>query len=257
MTASTSSPVIQNPAKSSGFSGCLLTALVLLSTMVGIYRLAWASVIAYVFSSAKMLSVFNLGLILIVVCQSLIYFFLAFRLRRQHWLFSVALLVVVWLVLPFLLYVMINISTARVRSDGYSMGTTLPDESYILADRLAYNEKEPQRGDVIIFHFPVNPEEDLIKRVIGLPGETIEVQNGTVTVNGTPLAEPYITEPPAYDGEWVVPEGQYFVLGDNRNDSRDSHQWGFLPHENIVAKVVWIYLPLDHFGKIDDRSYQP
>jgi signal peptidase I len=86
-------------------------------------------------------------------------------------------------------------------------------------------QNDPQRGDVIIFHFLLDPEQDLIKRVIGLPGETIEVQDGIVTVNGTPLDEPYITEPPSYNGTWVVPEGQYFVLGDNRNDSRDSHQW--------------------------------
>jgi signal peptidase I len=257
MTASTSSPLIQNPAKSSSFSGCLLTALVILSVVLGIYRLAWASIIAYVFTAANMLSVFNIGLILIIACQALIYFFLAFRLKQQHWLLSVALVVVVWFVLALPLYFGINISTARVRSDGYSMGATLPNASYLLADRLAYNHKEPQRGDVMLFHFPVNPEEDLIKRVIGLPGETIEVQDGIVTVNGTPLEEPYITEPPAYNGKWVVPKGQYFVLGDNRNDSRDSHQWGFLPHENIVAKVVWIYLPLDHFGKIDDGNFQP
>jgi signal peptidase I len=167
------------------------------------------------------------------------------------------LVVVVWLILPIAVSLMINTSTVRVRHDGYSMGTTLPNGSYILADRLAYNENAPQRGDVIIFRFPVDPELDLIKRVIGLPGETIAVQDGKVTVNGTPLEESYITEPPAYNGMWVIPEDQYFVLGDNRNDSRDSHQWGFLPHENIVAEAVWIYLPLDHFGKIDDGNFQP
>jgi signal peptidase I len=137
------------------------------------------------------------------------------------------------------------------------MGATLPDQSYLLADRLVYKQQEPQRGDIIIFVFPVDQENDLIKRVIGLPGETITVQDGIVSVNDVPLEEPYITEPPAYNGEWVVPESNYFVLGDNRNDSRDSHQWGFLPRENIVAKVVWIYLPWDHFGKVDDGNFQP
>jgi signal peptidase I len=71
------------------------------------------------------------------------------------------------------------------------------------------------------------------------------------------MEEPYITEPPAYTGTWVVPEGQFFVLGDSRNDSRDSHQWGFLPRENIIAKAVWIYYPLDHFGKIVDGKFPP
>jgi signal peptidase I len=137
------------------------------------------------------------------------------------------------------------------------MGTTLPDGSYILADRLVYQQSEPQRDDIIIFRFPLDPREDLIKRVIGLPGESIAVKDGTVTINGTPLEEPYITAPPLYNGTWVVPEGQLFVLGDNRNDSRDSHQWGFLPRENIIAKAVWIYYPLDHFGKIVDVNFPP
>lgn len=257
MTTSTSSPIVQNPPQSSRFFGCLLTALVILSAILGIYRLIWGFILAYVFSSAGILSSFNFGIVFIIVCQCFIYFFLAFRIKRQHWLLSLALLIMVWLVLPLAINLMINASTARVRHDGYSMGTTLPNESYILADRLAYRQNHPQRGDVIIFHFPLDPEQDLIKRVIGLPGETIKVQDGIVTVNGTLLEEPYITESPAYNGAWVVPEGQYFVLGDNRNDSRDSHQWGFLPRENIVAKAVWIYLPLDHFGKIDDGNFPP
>src|SRR5512138_3119553 len=257
MTASTPSPIVQNPPKSSSFASCLLTILVVLLALLGIYRLTWGFTIAYIFSSANMLSLFNTGIVLILLCQCFIYFFLAFRIKRQHWLFSVALLAVVWFVLPLLLSLMINISTARVRNDGYSMGATLPDKSYLLADRLAYKQQGPQRGDIIIFKFPANPDVDLIKRVIGLPGETITVQDGIVSVNGIPLEEPYIAEPPAYKGEWVVPEDQYFVLGDNRNDSRDSHQWGFLPQENITAKVVWIYLPLEHFGKIDDGNFQP
>ena len=257
MTTSTSSPIVQSPPKASWFSGCLLTALVILFAILGIYELIWGSILAYVFSSAGILSLFNMGIVFMVLCQCFIYFFLAFRLKRQHWLLSLASVAVVWLILPIVISLMTNISTARVRHDGYSMGTTLPNESYILADRLAYRQNDPQRGDVIIFHFPLDPEQDLIKRVIGLPGETIEVQDGIVTVNDTPLEESYITESPSYNGMWVVPEGQYFVLGDNRNDSRDSHQWGFLPRENIVAKAVWIYLPLDHFGKIDESDFQP
>ena len=257
MTTSTSSPVVQNPPKAFSFSGCLLTALVVLFVILGIYRLVWGFILAYVFSSANMLSLFNICIVLLIICQCAIYFFLAIRLRQQNWLLSLALVVVVWLILPVLLYFGINISTVRVRSDGYSMGATLPDKSYLLADKLAYKQQEPQRGDIIVFIFPVDQENDLIKRVIGLPGETITVQDGVVSVDGTPLEEPYIVEPPAYNGEWVVPESQYFVLGDNRNDSRDSHQWGFLPQENIIAKVVWIYLPLERFGKVNDGNFQP
>lgn len=235
----------------------MVSALVILFAILGVYDLVYGSVIAYVFASAHMLSLFNLAIVLIIACNCLIYLFLVFRIKRQHWLFSVALLAIVWLVLPLPLYLMLNISTARVRNDGISMRTTLPDQSYLLADRLAYQQSDPRRGDIVIFHFPVNPKEDLMKRVIGLPGETVAVTEGTVTINGTPLEEPYITEPPLYDGTWVVPEGHFFVLGDNRNDSRDSHQWGFLPRENIIAKVVWIYYPLDHFGKIADVNFPP
>jgi signal peptidase I len=257
MTTSSSASVVQNPPKTSSLSGCLATALTVLFAILAVYQLAWGSIIAYVFSSAHILSFFNLGIVLLIACQFFIYCFLVFRIKKQHWLFSLALLGVVWLVLPLPIRVMLNISTARVRIDGYAMGTTLPDRSYILADRLAYKKNNPQRGDIVIFIFPVNPNEDLIKRVIGLPGETIRVQNGILTINGAPLEESYITEPPAYNGTWVVPEGQFFVLGDNRNDSRDSHQWGFLPQENIIAKAIWIYYPLDHFGKIDDGNFPP
>ena len=257
MSASTSSPVVQSPPKASALSGCLLTALVILSTVLGIDRLIWGSMLAYVFSAAGMLSLLNIGIVLVILSQCFIYFFLAFRIKRQHWVLSLALVAVVWLILPVLLHLGINSSTARVRHDGFSMGTTLPDQSYLLADRLAYKQQGPQRGDIIIFEFPVDPDVDLIKRVIGLPGDTIAVKDGIVRVNSTPLEEPYLTEPPAYNGEWVVPKDQYFVLGDNRNDSRDFHQWGFLPRENIIAKVVWIYLPLEHFGKIEDDTFQP
>lgn len=257
MTTSSSTPVLQNPAKSSWFSGCLVTAFIVLFAILGVYEFAWGSLITYIFSSAQMLSLLNIGIVIIIACACFIYFLLAFRIKRQHWLFSVVLLVVVWLVFPLSLRLLLNISTARVRQDSYSMGTTLPNASYILADRLAYRQHNPQRGDIIIFSFPLNPDQDLIKRVIGLPGETIVVQDGILTINGASLEESYITEPPLYNGTWDIPEGQYFVLGDNRNDSRDSHQWGFLPRENIIAKAVWIYYPFDHFGKIDDVNFQP
>ncbi len=146
-------------------------------------------------------------------------------------------------ILAVVLFFGINAVSARVRVDGFSMRPTLDDGEYILVNKLAYKTGEPARGDIIVFIFPVNPQEDLIKRVIGLPGETISVHNGVVSVNGIPLTEPYIASPPAYDGDWVVPEDELFVLGDNRNDSRDSHQWQFLPLENVIGKAVLIYWP--------------
>jgi len=96
-----------------------------------------------------------------------------------------------------------------------------------------------------------------LKRVIGLPGEVVTVKDGKVLINGTPINEPYLAEKPVYIGEWKVPENQYFVLGDRHNDSRDSHQWGTLPREYIIAKAVWIYFPFSNFGKIADVNYAP
>jgi signal peptidase I len=158
------------------------------------------------------------------------------------------------LILAVVLYFGINAVSARVRVDGFSMRPTLQDGEYILVNKLAYKTGQPTRGDIVVFIFPVNPQEDLIKRVIGLPGETVSVHNGVVSINGVPLKEPYIASPPAYDGDWIVPEGQLFVLGDNRNDSRDSHQWGLLPVENVIGRAVLIYWPPPEWQVINQKT---
>lgn len=147
------------------------------------------------------------------------------------------------LVLAVVLYFGINAVSARVRVDGFSMRPTLQDGEYILVNKLAYKLGQPQRGDIVVFVFPVNPEEDLIKRVIGLPGDTISVQGGVLSINGVAMNEPYINAPPAYEGTWTVSPDELFVLGDNRNDSRDSHQWGLLPVGNVIGRAVLIYWP--------------
>ena len=134
------------------------------------------------------------------------------------------------LVLAVVLYFGINAVSARVRVDGFSMRPTLQDGEYILVNKLAYKFSEPKRGDIIVFVFPVNPEEDLIKRIIGIPGDTVTVQDGVLSVNGTVVDEPYINAPPAYNGTWQVPEGNLFVLGDNRNDSRELTPVGTAAH---------------------------
>ena len=147
------------------------------------------------------------------------------------------------LVLAVVLFLGINTVSARVRVDGFSMIPTLKDGEFVLVSKVNYRFGNVERGDIIVFHFPVDPKQELIKRVIGLPGDTIGVQNGTVSVNGQILTEPYIAATPAYSGNWTVPDGQLFVLGDNRNDSSDSHSWGFLPYEKVVGKAVVIYWP--------------
>lgn len=146
-------------------------------------------------------------------------------------------------ILAVVLYFGINAVSARVRVDGLSMNPTLQDGEYILVSKLSYKTGAPSRGDIIVFSFPIDQGQHLIKRVIGLPGETISIRNNEVLVNGVKLEEPYIAQPPVYSGEWTVGEGQLFVLGDNRNDSKDSHQWGLLPSENVIGKALLIYWP--------------
>lgn len=147
------------------------------------------------------------------------------------------------LALAGILFLGINAVSARVRVDGFSMIPTLEDGEFVLVSKVNYRFGNVERGDIIVFHFPMDPEQELIKRVMGLPGDTIHVQNGQVSVNGQVLSEPYIAAAPAYSGEWTVPEGQLFVLGDNRNDSSDSHSWGYLPLEKVVGKAIVIYWP--------------
>lgn len=159
------------------------------------------------------------------------------------------------LLLSAALFLVINALSARVRVDGFSMLPTLHDGEFVLVNRLAYRFDAPQRGDIVVFHFPLDPKQDLIKRVIGLPGDTIGVQGGMVFVNNEPLNEPYIAQSPLYAGSWVVPSGHLFVLGDNRNDSSDSHSWGMLPFENIVGKAVLIYWPFQNLQLIDHYDF--
>jgi signal peptidase I len=204
-----------------------------------------------------MLSSASIATILIIVCDCIIYFFLAFRIKRQRWFISLALLAVVWLMLPMALRFSLNVATMRVRNDGYSMMPALTNGDYILADRLAYQKHLPKRGDIIILTSPTVTGRDLIKRIIGLPGETVKIAQGQVLINGVLLNEPYISVQAAYRGEWKIPQDQYFVLGDNRNDSQDSHQWGLLPKEYILAKAVWIYWPSAQFGRIEDINCSP
>ncbi|MBI5950171.1 MAG: signal peptidase I [Chloroflexi bacterium] len=147
------------------------------------------------------------------------------------------------LALAAVLFLGINAISARVRVDGFSMIPTLEDGEFVLVSKLNYRLGKVERGDIVVFHYPVDPKQELIKRVIGLPGDTVKVMDGVVSVNTQVLDEPYIADAPRYSGEWIVPEGHVFVLGDNRNDSSDSHQWGYLPLEKIVGKAVVIYWP--------------
>jgi signal peptidase I len=155
------------------------------------------------------------------------------------------------LVLSVVLFVSVNIISARIRVDGDSMVPTLISGEYVVVNRMSYRLGNPHRGDIIVFHFPRNPAEEYIKRIIGLPGDVIEVMNGAVYINGQPLDESYLDVKLNYTGKWEVPQGQLFVLGDNRNNSSDSHDWGTVPMNYVVGKAVMVYWPPPEWGLID------
>ena len=135
-----------------------------------------------------------------------------------------------------------------------SMVPTLTEGQRIFINKLV---TKPDRGDIIVFKNPDNPKDTpFIKRVIGLPGEEIEVRSGFVYIDGSPLIENYINEMPRYTmSNRVVPDGEYFVLGDNRNSSRDSHTGWTVPQDDILGKAWLSTWPLERFGLVPDYAY--
>jgi signal peptidase I len=152
------------------------------------------------------------------------------------------------LVFAVLIYSALEFGTGRFRVDGPSMQPNLYTGQFVLADKLAFYLGQPRRGDVVVVRPPVAPDVEFIKRVIGLPGETVTIAGGVVRVDGRALREPYIAAPPNYSGEWTLGAGQYLVLGDNRNDSSDSHIWGPVSRAAIVGKALVVYWPLNAWG---------
>ncbi|MCA9972549.1 MAG: signal peptidase I [Anaerolineales bacterium] len=160
------------------------------------------------------------------------------------------------LLLTFFIFWIVNSLVGRYRIDGSSMNPTLFDGQYLIINNVSYMLDIPQRGDVIVFHHPDN-DLNLIKRVIGVPGDVVEInKDHEVFVNGIRLDEPYIQAPPIYSGTWTVPDGQYFVLGDNRNNSNDSHSWSYLPQENIIGKAELVYWPPSDWQLISHYAHQ-
>jgi len=156
-----------------------------------------------------------------------------------------------------------------------SMEPTLLIDDRLIIDKLSFRWRKPERGEIVVFNPPVNPvvpdaTKVYIKRVIGLPGDRISIHDGKVFVNDSPLNEPYIAAPPNYTlptqdqslcrgcfqpknvqfgkefAFFTVPNGSYWVMGDNRNNSLDSHMWGFMPEENLVGKATFRYWPFDN-----------
>jgi signal peptidase I len=173
--------------------------------------------------------------------------------RRQ----SVLGEIVETLLFTLLIYVVIRTFLfENYRVLGSSMEPTLQNNQFLVVNRLDYRLRRPQRGDIIVFQDPQSADRKLIKRVIALPGETIEVMTGQVLIDGQALDEPYITSPGRYSfAPVLLPEGEYYVLGDNRNNSSDSHMWGNLPRDNIVGKAWLRYWPPSAWGLIQHESY--
>ena len=146
--------------------------------------------------------------------------------------------------------VQMTIQTFEV--DGTSMLPSFQDGERVLVNKLVYRLHEPERGDVIVFQ-PPNDRRDFIKRVIGLPGDTVEIHDYKVFINGQALDEPYIYYPSHYTLEkQVIPDNSYFVLGDNRDHSNDSHTGWVAPRENIVGKAWVTIWPPDKVGLVPD-----
>ena len=138
---------------------------------------------------------------------------------------------------------------------GSSMQPNFQEGQRLIISKIVYTFQEPERGDVIVFHPPNNSREDYIKRVIALPHDIVGIEEGIVYVNGSPLDEPYIEDAPRYTlEEYEVPENNYFVLGDNRNHSNDSHNGWVLPRQNIIGKVWVAIWPPNEWGVIPDYS---
>lgn len=155
------------------------------------------------------------------------------------------------LLLAMVLFLVVEALSARVRVEGFSMLPTLQNGELVLVSKISYRFSPIQRGDIIVFRHPLYPNQELIKRVIGLPGDTIQIQNERLILNGMAIQEPYITAPPRYNGEWQVPPQHLFVLGDNRNDSSDSHSWGLLPIDHVVGKAILVYWPLSQIRLLE------
>ena len=178
--------------------------------------------------------------------------------------------------LTLLIFLLVRTVVQNFKVEGQSMEPSLHSGQYLLVNKLAYLQidpeaierrvpildlpfsqpidvfGEPKRGDVVVFRFPRDPSRDFIKRVIGVPGDTVEIRPQQVLVNGQIIDEPYLSDEryqPRYPAApTVVPPGQYYVLGDNRNNSSDSHVWGLVPRDNIIGRAWLSYWPRSEWG---------
>src|ERR1700674_3443253 len=165
-------------------------------------------------------------------------------------------------VLAVILYFGISFAVQTVHVEGLSMWATLDDNDYLIANKIDYRLHAPQRGDIIILRPPTDNSKDFIKRVIALPGEKLLIRDGVVYINGHKLDEPYLPEawtqetnpqPWSLGDGAVVPQNEYFVMGDNRNRSQDSRFFGPITRDRIDGRAWFRIWPLSPFGNIYDK----
>lgn len=145
---------------------------------------------------------------------------------------------------------------------GSSMFPTFQDKNYLIVDELTYKLSDPKRDDVIVFHYPLDPTKFFIKRIIGLPGETVDIKKGVVTITsstdtkGFIMDEPYIHEQVTTDKHFELKEDEYFVMGDNRGASSDSRVWGSVPRKLIVGRAFLRLWPLNELNILPGKYMQ-
>jgi signal peptidase I len=153
-----------------------------------------------------------------------------------------------------LVFVIVNLASARFVVEGDSMQPNFHSGQFILVSRANYMVTPPQRGDIVVFHYPLGPESDYIKRVVGLPGQTVEIRDTRVFVNGVQLDEPYINEPcttgSCPNRTWTLGPNQIFVMGDNRNHSQDSRAFGPVDMKFVVGEALLRYWPPSDWGSV-------
>ena len=185
------------------------------------------------------------------------------------------------IILTLTVFVVLQVSVQNFRVEGPSMEPTLQGDQHLLVNKLvflrpdfgaladllplvsadqsapAYAFRAPRRGDIVVFRFPGDTSRDFVKRVVGVPGDTVEIRNGEVFVNGESLHEPYVINgDSSSERPVVVPEESYYVLGDNRRASQDSRDWGTVPAENIIGRGWLRYWPLDGAQVLSSFSAQ-
>ena len=145
------------------------------------------------------------------------------------------------------LVVTFGVQVARV--EGQSMAPTLADQDRLIVNKLSYQLGAPQRGDIVMLYYPLDPDKSYVKRVIAEAGDAVRVVDGRVYVNDVPMRDDFVSAEYRSHDDWgpqVIPEGYYFVMGDHRNGSSDSRHWGFVPKKYIIGKVSIRWWPVPH-----------